>query len=344
MHALESWKEEKRSAYLYRVVAQCEHGSSREALFRELANEADNQAQIWAAEVQRRGGAVPGAFVPDARTRIVASLTRWLGPRATRGVLAAMKVRGMSLYATVDPRHYVPGAASGMEGRHRGLSGGGNLRAGVFGVNDGLISNASLILGVAGATADGGVIVLSGVAGLLAGAFSMAAGEYVSVRSQREMFEYQIGLEAEELKQYPEEEAGELALIYEARGVARSEARRMADDIISRPDQALDALAREELGLNPDELGSPWGAATFSFLFFAAGALIPLLPFLLAGGEVALVATVALTAVALFAVGATLSLFTGRKALTGGLRMLAIGAAAGALTFAIGKLLGVTLG
>jgi VIT1/CCC1 family predicted Fe2+/Mn2+ transporter len=344
MHALESWKEEKRSAYLYRVVAQCERGTAREALFRELANEADNQAQIWAGEIRRQGGTVPSAFEPDSRTRIVAWLTRSLGPRATRGVLAAMKVRGMSLYATVDPRHYVPGAASGMEGRHRGLSGGGNLRAAVFGINDGLISNASLILGVAGATADAGVIVLSGVAGLLAGAFSMAAGEYVSVRSQREMFEYQIGLEAEELKQYPEEEAGELALIYEARGVARGEARRMADDIISRPDQALDALAREELGLNPEELGSPWGAATFSFLSFAAGALIPLLPFLAARGNLALLTTIALTALSLFGVGLAISLFTGRNALMGGLRMLSIGAAAGALTFLIGKMLGVTLG
>jgi VIT1/CCC1 family predicted Fe2+/Mn2+ transporter len=344
MHALESWKEEKRSAYLYRIVAQCEQGSTREALFRELANEADNQAQIWAGEARRQGASVPGAFVPDSRTKIVAWLTKSLGPRATRGVLAAMKVRGMSLYSTADPRHYVPGAASGMEGRHRGLSGGGNLRAAVFGVNDGLISNASLILGVAGATGDADVIVLSGVAGLLAGAFSMGAGEYVSVRSQREMFEYQIGLEAEELKQYPEEEAGELALIYEARGVARDEARRMADDIISRPDHALDALAREELGLNPEELGSPWGAAAFSFLSFGAGALIPLLPFLFAGGSLALLTTIAMTALALFGVGLALSLFTGRNALLGGARMLAIGATAGALTFAIGRILGVTLG
>jgi VIT1/CCC1 family predicted Fe2+/Mn2+ transporter len=344
MHALESWIEEKRSAYLYRVVAACEHGTAREALFRELANEADNQAEIWVGEIRRQGGPIPEAFVADMRTRIVAWLTRSLGPRATRGVLAAMKVRGMSLYATVDPRHYVPGAASGMEGKHRGLSGGGNLRAAVFGVNDGLISNASLILGVAGAAADSGMIVLSGVAGLLAGAFSMAAGEYVSVRSQREMFEYQIGLEAEELKQYPEEEAGELALIYEARGVARDEARRMADDIISRPDQALDALAREELGLNPDELGSPWGAATFSFLSFAAGAVIPLVPFLIARGNIALGTTIALTGLALFGVGSAVSLFSGRNALAGGLRMLAIGGAAGALTFLIGKMLGVGLG
>ena len=160
--------------------------------------------------------------------------------------------------------------------RHRGVSGGGNLRAAVFGVNDGLVSNASLILGVAGASANNSIILLSGVAGLLAGAFSMAAGEYVSVRSQREMFEHQIGLERDELAQYPEEEAEELALIYAARGLAREDAQKLAKAIIADPAQALDTLAREELGLNPEELGSPWGVAIFSFLSFAAGALMPL--------------------------------------------------------------------
>jgi vacuolar iron transporter family protein len=344
MDPIESWKEEKRSAHLYRVVASTEAGTAREGLFEELAREADNQAEIWAREMKRRQIPLPAAYTPDMRTRIVAALTRRLGATSMRGVLAAMKVRGMVLYSKADPRHFVPGAASGPEGRHRGLSGGGNLRAAVFGVNDGLVSNASLILGVAGAAAGSEIILLSGVAGLLAGAFSMAAGEYISVRSQREMFEYQIGLEADELKQYPEEEAGELALIYEARGVPRDQARRMADDIIADPDKALDALAREELGLNPDELGSPAGAATFSFLSFAGGALIPLFPFLFSTGTSALIASIALTAVALFSVGATLSLFIGRRALTGGLRMLAIGGGAGALTYLIGTLLGVTLG
>ncbi len=343
MRELQSWKEELSSAFLYQVVADAERGTAREALFRELASEAESQAQIWARQVTEQGGSVPQHYIPDVRTRIVAGLTRRMGPRAMRGVLAAMKVRGMVLYARPDPRHYIPGASAGMEGRHRGLAGGGNLRAAVFGVNDGLVSNASLILGVAGATSQSSVIFLSGVAGLLAGAFSMAAGEYISVRSQREMYEYQIGLEEDELNQYPEEEAGELALIYEARGVARDEAQRMANDIISDPEKALDALAREELGLNPDELGSPWGAAIFSFLSFAGGALIPLLPFVFSAGSNALAVSIALTAVALFSVGAALSLFIGRRALAGGLRMLAIGAAAGTLTFLIGRLLGVSL-
>jgi VIT1/CCC1 family predicted Fe2+/Mn2+ transporter len=188
------------------------------------------------------------------------------------------------------------------------------------------------------------VIVLSGVAGLLAGAFSMAAGEYVSMRSQREMFEYQIGMERAELDQYPEEEAAELALIFAHKGMSKEEARGLADRLIADPDRALDTLAREELGLNPDELGSPWGAAGASFLAFAAGAIIPLLPFFFGGGNRTLLVAVGLTAVALFIVGATLSLFTGRNAWLGGARMLAIGTAAGAATYIIGKALGVTLG
>jgi VIT1/CCC1 family predicted Fe2+/Mn2+ transporter len=171
----------------------------------------------------------------------------------------------------------------------------------------------------------------------------MAAGEYVSVRSQREMYEYQIGLERAELEHYPEAEAEELALIYEARGHTRAEAVAMAKNLTADPEKALATLAREELGLNPEDLGSPWGAALFSFFSFAAGAAIPLTPFLFAAGAASLVIAVALTAVALFAVGATLSLFTGRSAIMSGARMLAIGAAAGGFTYVIGKLLGVAL-
>jgi VIT1/CCC1 family predicted Fe2+/Mn2+ transporter len=337
---IESWREEQRAAYLYRILSEIEQGTPRQRLFSELAREAEEQSRIWADSARRKNDEVPPAFRPDLRTRLVARLTRTLGPHSMRSVLAAMKVRGMSVYLRTDPGHPAPDAASGMERRHRGLAGGGNLRAAVFGVNDGLVSNASLILGVAGASPDSGVIVLSGVAGLLAGAFSMASGEYVSVRSQREMYEYQIALERDELAEYPEEEARELALIYEARGIEENEAKRLADSMIADPQRGLDALAREELGLNPDELGSPWGAALFSFISFALGAAIPLLPFLFVHATNALPTSIGLTAFSLFGVGATLSLFTGRPAWQGGLRMLGIGAAAGAATFTIGKALG----
>jgi VIT1/CCC1 family predicted Fe2+/Mn2+ transporter len=340
MNELSSWNEEKRAAYLYRIVAASEAGTPREKLFLGLAREAEGQADIWEKKARAAGESVP-AFTPDVRSRVVAGLVRRHGPRRLRTVLAAMKVRGMSVYANSSGQ-LAPHQLDDI-GHHSGLSGGGNLRAAVFGINDGLISNASLILGVAGANAQNATILLTGAAGLVAGAFSMAAGEYVSVRSQREMYEYQIGLERDELAEYPEEEAQELALIYEARGVEREEALRMAKQIIADPERALDTLAREELGLNPEDLGSPWGAALASFFSFGVGGLIPLLPFFFRLGESSLPAVVALTGIALFAVGATLSLFTGRSAWRSGARMLAIGATAGGVTYLIGRLLGVSL-
>jgi VIT1/CCC1 family predicted Fe2+/Mn2+ transporter len=340
MNEISNWREEKRAAYLYRVVAAREAGTPREKLFLGLAGEAEGQAAIWEKKALAAGATLP-LFAPDVRSRVVAVLVRRHGARCLRTVLAAMKVRGMSVYAGGGGQ--VASHQLDDVGHHRGLSGGGVLRAAVFGVNDGLISNTSLILGMAGANADSAIILLTGIAGLAAGAFSMAAGEYVSVRSQREMYEYQIGLERDELAEYPEEEAHELALIYEARGIARDEALRMATQIIADPERALDTLAREELGLNPEDLGSPWGAALYSFISFAIGSSIPLLPFFFGLGGASLQAVIALTAVALFAVGATLSLFTGRSAWMSGARMLAIGAAAGGVTYAVGKLVGVGL-
>ncbi len=340
--ALEGWHEEKRSAWLYRAVARAEQGSTRAALFAELAQAAEDQASIWASVITRHGGALPAGFAPDLRTRLVAGLMRVFKPRTLRPVLAAMKVRGMSLYTSAMP-HTMPVRREDIGRRHQTSGSGNALRAAVFGVNDGLVSNAALILGVAGAAADQNLILLTGSAGLLAGALSMAAGEYVSVRSQRELFEYQIGLEREELEQYPQEEAAELALIYAAKGIPKAEAESIATRLLQDPERALDTLAREELGLNPDELGSPWQAAAASFLAFSAGALIPLVPFVLNPDGQPLISSIALTGVALFGVGALLSLFTGRHALISGLRMLLIGGLAGAATYLIGGLLGVSL-
>jgi VIT1/CCC1 family predicted Fe2+/Mn2+ transporter len=347
MNPLESWGEEQRSAFLYRVCAAAEAGTVRAELFYRLAGEAEAQAAIWRAQLTAKGHPAPAPFVPDARTRFVAWLVSHLGPRRLKSVLAAMKVRGMAVYGVniaALPGHLPPSVVGGLEHRHRGLGGGGNLRAAVFGINDGLVSNASLILGVAGASADPRVVVLTGVAGMAAGAFAMAAGEYVSVQSQRELYEHQIALERDELKQYPEAEAQELALIYAAKGLPKKEAGRLAQRLVADPEHALDTLAREELGLNPDELGSPIGAAISSFVSFAAGAALPLAPFLIAAGTSALPTAVGITAVALFIVGATLSLFTGRNALYSGVRMLALGALAGGVTFAIGRLFGVGFG
>jgi VIT1/CCC1 family predicted Fe2+/Mn2+ transporter len=339
---LESWQEEKQSAWLYRELAQCEPDAKIAELFRALGAAADFQAEKWLATAPR---VTPPAFTPSVRARITVALARAFTPRRVRHMLAAMKVRGLSAYDSQRSLagHLMPTSVSDVGARHKGY-GGGNLRAAVFGINDGLVSNASLIMGVAGAAASADFVLTSGVAGLLAGALSMAAGEYVSMRSQREMFEYQIGLERDELREYPEEEAEELALIYQARGMQLDEARRVSRELVKNEANALDALAREELGLNPDDLGSPWGAAIYSFLAFALGAIIPLLPFLFGlplSRAVAVSASVA--AASLFGVGAALSLFTGRSALAGGLRMVLIGSGAGAATWLIGSLLGAAI-
>jgi VIT1/CCC1 family predicted Fe2+/Mn2+ transporter len=215
------------------------------------------------------------------------------------------------------------------------------LRAAIFGVNDGLVSNLGLVMGVTGAAADNHIIVLAGVAGLLAGASSMGAGEWISMQSQRELFERQIEIEREELRIMPEVEEQEFSGIYRSKGLPVQEADRLARRLMADPEVALDTMVREELGLDPDELGSPWGAAGGSFVAFSVGALIPLVPFLLASGAPAIIASLALAGTALFAVGAGVSLLTGRSALFSGLRQVAIGAGAAAITFAAGVLIGV---
>ncbi len=343
--------------FLYGVLADVETAPDRRQLFQNLAREAETQAMIWETELRRSGAPAP-TYRPSARARVVARLVRRFGTQRMRSVLSAMKVRGMSIYERRPPagagaagadsdkapsRHPMPRSVEDIGRRHRSVAGahGGTLRAAVFGVNDGLVSNASLIFGIAGATSDHHLIALSGVAGLLAGAFSMAAGEYVSMRSQREMFERQISVERAELAQYPVEEAAELALIYEARGLPKEDAARVARTIMSNPQNALDTVVREELGLDPAELGSPWGAALSSFLAFSGGALIPLSPFVVGVGAAALKVSIGLAGAALFGVGATLSLFTGRSSLRGGLRMLIIGGAAALATNLIGRLFDV---
>jgi vacuolar iron transporter family protein len=343
MHLLENWKEEKRSAYLYKIVADHEESATRKKLFLELADLANKQACIWENELKKFGKKVPTVFHPDLRARLVSKLIHLFGSKRIRFILSAMKVRGMSIYLNVDPNYPFSTTSAHHEHRHKGINSAGNLRAAVFGINDGLISNMSLLLGIAGATTNQSFILLSGIAGLLAGACSMAAGEYISVRSQREFFEYQIDLERNELEQYPEEEKAELAAIYHARGISKDDAYVLADSVISNPEKALDTLAREELGLNPAELGSPLGAAVSSFLAFGIGAFIPLLPFLFSLHQWNLEISIGLTGAVLFGVGAILSLFTSRSALKSGLRMLAIGATAGIFTYFIGNMIGVVL-
>jgi vacuolar iron transporter family protein len=233
-----------------------------------------------------------------------------------------------------------PGSTEGEQSVGAGKS--GALRAAIFGVNDGLVSNFSLIMGFAGAGADNSVILLAGVAGLLAGAFSMGAGEYISMRVQREVFERLIHLEAHELAMEPEEERHELAEIYSRKGIPRELAGRLADSVMSDPQLALDTHAREELGLDPEAgLGSPWAAAGSSFATFSFGALVPLAPFLFAAGPGATIVAAVLSGVTLAGVGAAMSVLTGKSAVISGLRQLLVGAVAAAITYAIGSILGV---
>jgi VIT1/CCC1 family predicted Fe2+/Mn2+ transporter len=265
--------------------------------------------------------------------------------RATRG--SRFRNRGVPADVIAGAHHGIePGAAQAAETIARGerwhTSGrSGTLRATIFGVSDGLVSNLALVMGVAGASDEGSFILLAGIAGLLAGSFSMAAGEYISMQSQRELFERQIALEKAELEAMPEEEQKELAALYMAKGFTREEADTIAARMFEDPKTALDTLIREELGLDPDELGSPWGAAVGSFLAFCVGASIPVIPYLFGNGTTAFVLSISLSLGALFLVGAGVSLLTGRSLVFSGLRQMGLGAAAAAVTYAVGKIIGV---
>jgi vacuolar iron transporter family protein len=234
-------------------------------------------------------------------------------------------------------RHTVP------EGHHRSIQG-GKARAAVFGASDGLVSNVSLILGVAGASPGSGVVRLAGLAGLVAGAVSMAAGEYVSMRAQAELLERELEMERVELLRDPEGETVELARIYERRGMAPDRARSMAEELMRDPEVALETHAREELGIDPGELGSPAGAAFWSFLSFSGGAVVPLVPWFVTSGSVAVVASMVAAALAAVAVGLALASFTGKSYLRSATRQVGIAAFASAVTFAIGSLVGVGVG
>ena len=219
----------------------------------------------------------------------------------------------------------------------------GNLRAAVLGINDGLVSNFSLVMGVAGGVSDTGIVLLAGIAGLLAGAFSMAAGEYVSMRSQRDVYEYQIDLERTEIEIRPKEEEEKLAQIYQAKGLSRDEASTIAKRMMLDPEIVLDTITREELGLNPTELGSPLGASFSSFIAFVAGALVPIVPYIFDADTNAVILSAILSAVALLSVGATLSWMTNKSAIRGALRMVLAGGAAATVTFAVGSLIGISI-
>jgi VIT1/CCC1 family predicted Fe2+/Mn2+ transporter len=363
---LENFRGEQDGAALYEAVAAAETNPKLAEIYRRLAAAERRHAGIWADKLRGAGVEAP-AFRPSVRTRLLSFLARRGGARLVLPSISALEQADRAKYddqpdarAAGMPRDehsharllgHIQRSGGGMagaevarlEGRHR-TAGGNALRAAVLGANDGLVSNLALVMGVAGANLPGKTILITGFAGLLAGSFSMALGEWLSVQSSRELYENQMRTEAAEIEASPEEEAEELALIYQARGMEERESEVLARRILSDPEKALDVMAREELGIDPSELGgSPWVAALTSFLLFSAGALIPVLPFLFTSGMTAVGTSVAVSTIGLYGLGAGITLFTARPAFRSGLRSVVFGLIAAAGTWAIGRLIGVTL-
>lgn len=359
---------ERESAALYRAMAEAEPKKELAELFRRLAATEEKHAGFWEAKIRAGGGKESAAWAPGLRTRFLIWLARRTGPRFVVPLVAAAEGEDRTLYDDQpesaktgmpdDERSHArvltrlvqaEGGLEGtslarLEGRHRGTSGNA-LRAAVLGSADGLVSNLSLVMGVAGAGLAPRSVLVTGAAGLLAGACSMAIGEWVSVQSSREFSQRQIEIEKDELEQAPEEEEEELALIYQAKGLGAEEAKSLAHRLMADRGKALETLTREELGIDPAELGgSPWVAAGTSFALFAVGAALPLAPFAFLSGPPAIGASVAVSAVGLFAIGAAITLLTGRSIVASGLRQLGLGLAAAAVTFGLGRLVGAGLG
>ena len=356
---------ETDSAALYGTLAEAERDPKIAEVYRRLAAVEEKHAEIWRNEIAKAGGEDPKVRL-SFRARVMAWLARRLGASTVLPAVVAAELRDHSSYAG-QPEAEAAGLDSDeksharvltrslsglgltgpqiaqLEGRHR--AGAGNaLRAAVLGANDGLVSNTSLVMGVAGAAAAEQTILLAGLAGLIAGACSMAMGEWLSVNSARELAQQQIDMEREELERFPEEEREELVLIYQAKGLSESEAQSVADRLLAQGEAAIDTMAREELGIDPDELGgSAWVAAGSSFVLFAIGAIVPVVPFFFLTGTLAVVVSLLFSGVALCLIGVGTSLFTGRGIVYSALRQLLIGYAAAAITYGVGALIGVSL-
>lgn len=354
------------SAELYRQVADAEQDQSLASVYRRLAEVEERHGELWAQRL-RDAGAPPSAYRPGWRIRVLGWLARRFG---TAFVVPTLDAREQADAGSYDSQPDAAGTAlpaeersharllqamigSGglqgpalarLEGRHRAASG-NSLRAAVLGANDGLVSNFSLVMGVAGAQVSNTQILITALAGLAAGAGSMAMGEWISVTNARELYGRQIAIEREELIEVPEEEREELTLIYQAKGLPPDQASQLAGRLVAAPEQALDTLSREELGIDPNELGgSATVAAGTSFVLFAIGAIIPILPFFFLSGTTAIIASVVVSTLALFGIGALITLMTGRSVLFSGTRQVVIGLAAAALTFGIGRLVGSAVG
>jgi VIT1/CCC1 family predicted Fe2+/Mn2+ transporter len=357
--------DERNGVVIYTALAENEKNPKLAEVYRRMAAAEQHHADEWVRRLQAANVPIP-TFRPEFRTRLLCWLAQRVGVTFVLPTIMAMETKNAGAYARIpnssqmsaDERTHgrmltqisqtvrggiEGGALAQVEGRHRG-TGGNALRAAVLGANDGLTSVLSLVMGVAGAGLPSHSILITGLAGLLAGAISMALGEWLSVQSSRELYTKQIAIEKAEIAASPQEEIEELSLIYQSRGLAEDKAHALATDIMANQETALDTLAREELGIDPSELGgSAWEAAITSFLLFAIGALVPVSPFIFLQGGTAVVVSILFAMVGLFAIGSATTLFTGRTVLFSGLRMVIFGLSAAAVTFTIGRILGVNV-
>lgn len=364
MIKLESIQTEIDASYLYGILADTEDDQHVAKVFRQMSEIELEHATIFMKRNGLDASHLPG---PSRRARILKTIGKLFGndyilgvlldteKSLSSGIIGARKKTNTESSIS-DTAHVTilknilnhnsnvsgPNLAR-FEKRHRSV-GGNALRAAVLGGNDGLVSNFSLVMGVAGASSGQQEVLLTGIAGLLAGALSMSLGEWISVKSSQELYENQMELEMEELEHNPEGEEKELALIYISKGIPDEQARQMAKDIISNKDHAHEILIKEELGINPEDLkGSAMEAAVTSFLLFALGAILPVIPFFFTGGMQAVLLSAGLSTIGLFVIGASITLFTGKNVWYSGLRQVLFGLMAAAITFGIGKLIGVSI-
>jgi VIT1/CCC1 family predicted Fe2+/Mn2+ transporter len=360
-------QEEVDGIYIYETLADLEEDDELRGIYAKLIVTEERHRDLWREQL-RDAGADDTLRPPSKRARIMMWLARRFGVALVLPIVRSFEMDATGMYigepaaeaaglpADEASHARVFGALAGTKGgvsgsvighlelRHRALGGGNALRASVLGANDGLVSNLALVMGVVGANPGQATVVLVGIAGLVAGAFSMALGEWVSVTSSREAAEAQLEIERQEIELMPEAEEEELALIYQAKGLPEAEAQALAAQIMSNPETALSTLAREELGLVPEDLGSPWTAAIASFLLFSVGAILPVIPFFISGAAGAVFASAALSALGLFALGASITLLTGRSAWYSGMRQVLLGLIAAAITFGIGTVVGNVAG
>lgn len=360
-------QEEVDSAFQYRAMAKGEKDASLARVYLALAEAEEKHAAFWEERLRQAGDAIAprrpswrartlaqvasrfgaGLVLPTVASREYVDRNGYRGQVETVGTSmpAQEHTHARVLHSLVKRTSGAGGAVlARIEGRHRTI-GGNALRAAVLGANDGLCSNLSLVMGVAGAQVSARTLLLTGLAGLLAGAFSMALGEWISVQSSRELAERELRIEADEVEAAPEDEREELQLIYEAKGLTSDEAHKLSTELMRDPTTALDVLSREELGLNPDELsGAPWVAAITSFFLFASGAIVPVFPFFFLSGREGVVVSLVASGAGLLGIGTAITLFTGRPAWRSALRQLILGLAAAAITFGVGRLIGAAAG